>query len=435
MLENEEEFPVLLDDRTRPHQLSMDCYLSFYNKINLEKVMPHNEQSSDHPKRKLTTILAADVVGYSRMMGADEDGTYELLGKCRKIIGRNVEHHDGRIFNTAGDSVMAEFGSTVEAVRCAIEIQEEIVAHNTNKPAAEQMWFRIGINVGDVIIEGDDLIGDGVNVASRMESIATPSGICISGSAYELVRNKLSYAFENMGKQEVKNIVEPVTAYSLLLVATPQIKPDMVDKLPPRLEEKRRSILPIVLISLVFVVGAVIAAIYFAGKDFDKNNSTILQSTDPSPTSVSKSVQPDKFIASDPVSGVKSAQNTEKMMTKTSDVVKNPQIDAQVLPPITASYFVGRTVEGVTRKTHERFVIEMMDSGSAFVSIYKINKPTEPRFVDTGRWWINQEGWICYKFGRFADGVNLCRNRVVEEGQEWLVVDDPTKPKWVLNSR
>ena len=101
--------------------------------------MPHDKKPSGLPQRKLTTILAADVVGFSRMMGVDEDGTYELLGKCRKIFDRNIEHHGGRVFNTAGDSIMAEFTSTVEAVRCAIEIQEEIVAHNSDKPESEQV--------------------------------------------------------------------------------------------------------------------------------------------------------------------------------------------------------------------------------------------------------------------------------------------------------
>ena len=232
--------------------------------------MPNDKEQSGLPQRKLTTILAADVVGYSRMMGVDENRTYELLGKCRKIIDRNIEHHGGRIFNTAGDSVMVEFGSTVEAVRCAIEIQEEIVAHNSGKPESEQMWFRIGLNVGDVIIEGDDLIGDGVNIASRM---APPSGICISGSVYELVRNKLSFAFDDMGKQTVKNIIDPVSAYSLRPATTPQITSSIADKQQARHDKSRNTGLLIV-VAVLLLLGMVIAAIYFTNRDSGKNDFT-----------------------------------------------------------------------------------------------------------------------------------------------------------------
>ena len=135
--------------------------------------------------RKLTTILAADVAGYSRLMAANEEATLGTLRIYRKVIDSLVAKHDGRIFNTAGDAVLAEFGSAVEAVRCAVSIQEELAVRNAQLGDDEQMWFRIGINIGDVMIEGDDLFGDGVNVAARLEGLAEKGGICISGSTFD----------------------------------------------------------------------------------------------------------------------------------------------------------------------------------------------------------------------------------------------------------
>ena len=167
-------------------------------------------------ERKLAVILAADVEGFTRLMHADEEATHKTLGAYRKIIDGLIARHSGRIFATGGDSVLAEFGSAVEAVRCAISIQEELRVRNAELPDDRQMRFRIGINIGDVIVEGDDLIGDGVNVAARFEGLAEPGGICISGSAFEQVKNKLSVGFEDIGPQEVKNIAEPVPAFRIV---------------------------------------------------------------------------------------------------------------------------------------------------------------------------------------------------------------------------
>jgi adenylate cyclase len=167
-------------------------------------------------KRKLTTILAADVEGYSRLMSADEEATLKTLKNYRQIIDGLIAKHDGRIFGTAGDSVIAEFGSTVEAVRCAITIQEELRIENSELPEEIQMKFRIGVNVGDVMVEDDNLYGDGVNIAARLEGEAEAGGICISGSAFDQVKNKLSIGFEDIGPQQVKNIAEPVPAFRVV---------------------------------------------------------------------------------------------------------------------------------------------------------------------------------------------------------------------------
>lgn len=144
------------------------------------------------PKRKLTTILCADCVGFSRMMRADEEGTYRVLRDCRKLIDRLIGEHDGRIFGTAGDSVVAEFPSPVEAVRCATEVQQALEGIVAEFPEEHRMHFRIGINIGDVMIEGGDLIGDGVNVAARLQALSDPGGIFISASVYEQIKYKLT---------------------------------------------------------------------------------------------------------------------------------------------------------------------------------------------------------------------------------------------------
>jgi class 3 adenylate cyclase len=166
--------------------------------------------------RKLTTIFEADVVGYSRLMADDEEATLATLRTYREFVDSQIRKHTGRIFNTAGDAVLAEFGSAVEAVRCAISIQEDLRVRNSELPEERQMWFRIGINVGDVMIEKDDLFGDGVNVAARLEGLAEKGGICISGGTFDQVKNKLSIAFKDIGSQSVKNIPYPVPAYRLV---------------------------------------------------------------------------------------------------------------------------------------------------------------------------------------------------------------------------
>jgi len=166
--------------------------------------------------RKLTTILAADVVGYTRLMRADEEATLKTLGEYRDVIDGLIARHEGRIFSTGGDSVLAEFGSVVEAVRCAISCQEEISSRNAELADDRKLIYRMGVNVGDVMLRDGDLFGDGVNVAARLEGLAEAGGVCISGSVFEQIKHKLSLGFEDMGQQQVKNIAEPVSAYRLV---------------------------------------------------------------------------------------------------------------------------------------------------------------------------------------------------------------------------
>lgn len=166
-------------------------------------------------ERRLATILMADIVGYSRMMEANEERTLRVFRGHREVFDAMLAQHRGRIFNTAGDAVLAEFPSAVEAVRCATEIQSALRTRNDHLAPDERMQFRIGINLGDVIVQGTDLLGDGVNVAARIQTAAEPGGVCVSGSVYDQIRNKLSLGFHAMGERTFKNISQPVRVFSI----------------------------------------------------------------------------------------------------------------------------------------------------------------------------------------------------------------------------
>jgi class 3 adenylate cyclase len=166
-------------------------------------------------ERRLATIMMADVFGYSRMMGENEERTVATLRGHREIFDELLKLHRGRVFNTAGDAILAEFPSAVEAVRCATELQAALRTRNDHLPPDQRMLFRIGINLGDVIVQGGDLLGDGVNVAARIQTVAEPGGICISGSVYDQIQNKLSLQFQQLGEQNFKNISQPVRTFSI----------------------------------------------------------------------------------------------------------------------------------------------------------------------------------------------------------------------------
>jgi TolB-like protein/class 3 adenylate cyclase len=171
---------------------------------------------SERVERRLTAILAADVVGYSRLMGADEEGTLAALKAIRReLVDPRIVEHRGRIVKTAGDGLLVEFASVVDAVRCAVDVQREMAERNTGVPTETRIEFRVGINLGDIIIDGDDIFGDGVNVAARLETLAKPGGICVSRVVRDQVRDKLAFAFEDMGEQQVKNIARPVRVFAV----------------------------------------------------------------------------------------------------------------------------------------------------------------------------------------------------------------------------
>ncbi|HEX2134940.1 MAG TPA: adenylate/guanylate cyclase domain-containing protein [Microvirga sp.] len=193
-------------------------------------------------QRRLAAIFAADVEGYSRLMGTDEVGTLGTLTAHREIMDRLIGEHGGRIANTAGDSVLAEFPSVVDAVQAALEVQEALRTADDALPQARRLRFRIGVHVGDVIVRGGDLFGDGVNIAARVQAIAEPGGICISGAAYEHVRKALPLTYTELGAQQVKNIAEPVSAYSV--AAHPRPSAGLTAKALPLPDKPSIAVLP-----------------------------------------------------------------------------------------------------------------------------------------------------------------------------------------------
>src|SRR5919112_249787 len=167
--------------------------------------------------RRLAAILAADIAGYSRLMNHDEEGTLARLKRHRReMIEPTIQEHFGRVIKTTGDGFLAMFDSPLEAVRCAIVIQQSMAARNTSLPPEQWIRYRIGVNLGDVIVDPDDIYGDGVNIAARLESIAVPGGVYISGGVYEQIKNKLVVGYQSLGDEKLKNITDPVRIYRVL---------------------------------------------------------------------------------------------------------------------------------------------------------------------------------------------------------------------------
>jgi adenylate cyclase len=192
--------------------------------------------------RRLAAILAADVVGYSRLMGADEEGTHErLMAHRRELVDPKIGEHSGRIVKTTGDGMLAEFPSVVDAVRCAAEVQRAMIDREAGLPEDRRIRFRIGINLGDVIVDGDDIFGDGVNVAARLEALSDPGGLCISRMVRDQIRDKLPYAFEDRGEQSVRNIARPVRVYALRPEAVAALQASNV---PPATSIPQRAVAP-----------------------------------------------------------------------------------------------------------------------------------------------------------------------------------------------
>jgi adenylate cyclase len=168
-------------------------------------------------KHKLTAILIADVKGYSRLMGEDDEATVRTIVAYREAITEIVQKHSGRVVDSLGDNLLAEFASVVDAVQCAMAVQKDISARNADLPENKKMQFRIGINLGDVIQVGDRIYGDGVNIAARLGGLSEPGGICISKKAFDQIESKLPYGYDFIGDQTVKNISKPVSAYRILM--------------------------------------------------------------------------------------------------------------------------------------------------------------------------------------------------------------------------
>ncbi len=213
-------------------------------------------------KRKLTAILSADVEGYSRLMGEDEEATIRTLTTYRSATAKLIQQYWGRIVDSPGDNILSEFDSVVEAVNCAVEIQRELAGRNAGLPSDRKMKFRIGINVGDVVQEGERIYGEGVNIAARVESLSQAGGICISGRAYDQVLNKLGLGYENLGEHKVKNIKQPIRVYRVL--SFPDAASERTAKakqIGGRIWLKSTRVIPAVII--LAIISAIIWNFYF----------------------------------------------------------------------------------------------------------------------------------------------------------------------------
>jgi len=217
--------------------------------------------SEDRAKRKLTAILSADVKGYSRLMGEDERATVETIKQYREIIGKLVMDYNGRVIDSPGDNILSEFSSVVDALECAVKIQEELKGKNTNLPETRRMEFRIGVNLGDVIEDEGRIYGDGVNVAARIEGLAEGGGICISSTAFDQVKNKLKLGYEYLGEHTVKNIADPVRVYRVLM--EPEAAGKVVSEERSRRRQWRWAAIGGVAILIIVVAVLAIWNVYF----------------------------------------------------------------------------------------------------------------------------------------------------------------------------
>jgi adenylate cyclase len=310
-------------------------------------------------ERKLTAILCADVYGYSRLMGGDEEATLVTLTAHRKIIDSLIAQHHGRFVNSAGDSVLAEFASVVEAMNCAVDIQTALKAENAKLPAERRMEFRIGVNLGDVMVEGDQIYGDGINIAARLESLADPGGICISGKVYEEVRSRLPLSYEGLGEQTVKNIAHPVHVWRVLLNGT---TPDRETRRIPR-KYWRGAVLS--LTGLAIIVGTIVLAQHVSLKPRSSHASPppsavlpilpTVQSPPAFPDKPSIAVLPFANVSGDPAQEYFSDGVTDQLI---ADLSKLP--DLFVIDRNSSFTYKGKPVkvQEVSRELGVRLVLE-----------------------------------------------------------------------------
>ena len=435
--------------------------------------------AEERQQRRLATILAADVFGYSRLTAENEEATLRTLKAHRTVIDRLIDRHDGRIFNTAGDSVLAEFGSAVEAVRCAITIQEELRVRNAQIDEQRRMDFRIGINVGDVLVDGDNLYGDGVNIAARLEGIAAPGSICISGSVFALVKNKLSYGFEDIGMQSMKNIPEPVSAFRLA--------PNPITKQGPRTRRSIRSwAMPVVAALALVAIGTAGIFYWSTGKEHvavpvaappiaSAPSRPGLATSSPTAAAMTpKSLAPaftTQILKTEPAVGqlppgatvliddgtcptgqlkqivggnVTSGQPrlrscVPRPLDAAAEAVPStvPALPASTPPQLDAAArermrpYVGNAVEGISTVTGKSFVMTLKADGEAEV---KIELATSGFSLDRGTWWIEPNGHFCVRYARFAGGNLVCRALVVEGGTVKAYTWDHRPNPWIFKN-
>jgi adenylate cyclase len=248
-------------------------------------------------KRKLTAILSADVEGYSRHMGEDEEATIRTLTAYREAMAVLIQQYRGRVVDAPGDNLLAEFASVVDAVECAVAIQQQLLELNSSLPAERKMQFRIGVNLGDVVAEGDRIYGDGVNIAARIEGLASGGGICISRSAFEQVKNKLNLGYEYLGERTVKNIAGPVPVYRVLM--EPEAAGKIIGEKRTRLTRRHLAAVAVI----VLVSGAAAVSIwnhYLRAIPSDEKAASIPETAIPLAERASIAVLPFTNLSGDP---------------------------------------------------------------------------------------------------------------------------------------
>ncbi len=329
--------------------------------------------------RKLVAVVAADVVGYSRLMERDEAGTHERLRALRaELVDPKIAEHGGRIVHTSGDGLLIEFASATSALRCTVEVQRELGARNLYVAADEKIEFRIGINLGDIIVEGDDILGDGVNVAARLETLAEPGGICVAAAVWEQVREDLGVEFVDAGLQQVKNISKPIHAYRVALGRGPDSKPPAAAPAPKSGTLISRRVLvaagAIALLGVALVVAWHVLRSGAASEPLAQAASV-------------RSVMIVPFTAApgDPALVATAAQLTADVTRALGDSMR----DVRVVPPGAAERYAGKIADAkaVGREANVRFIVEgdVRPSGAQVAITLRLVDTGDGRQIESAR--------------------------------------------------